>query len=627
MKKIIVIFIIFLVNFIYCQNNVNDLPQNLINDAEGIILNQKETVNVISKDEVNGTYELEYAVLKNCNPDLNKLLIPYDKFSKIEKIEVQIKDKNGKILKTLKRKDFRDLGYDEFITDYRILTYTIYSPIVPLYVNFKYKYQQKQTFNLPKFRPILCESFSVLNSEFIINNYDTLNSIKIPENQWGKPKIEKLDKLIKYSYLVSNISTNETKKADLKNYKYTIRPFLTFFQMDGQDGNFSSWSSFGQWISNLNEGKDELDEKAKQEILSQVQSIDDNNLKIQKLYNYLQNKSRYVSIQLGIGGYQPFNAQYVHENSFGDCKALSNYMKAILSVIGINSYYVLIKAGDSKIELEDDFVQNVFNHAILAVPNGTDTIFLECTASNNIVGYQGSFTGNRKGLLIDGVNSRLIKTKKYGYEENLISNKYSIKINEEGESIINQTQLLKGIGIEYNNWLHFKSIPEKIFLDSLTKLGFNDIQDLKILSIQDFPQFIYPSKEIKFEYKSSRKIYKSGSRIFIDLDIENFPTEFNRTKLKEDNFFTIDPGYTILDEFEIPIPKNCILEKLPDNFEFKNDLGSVNFIGKKNNNIISINRKLVLKEGLYNHLPVNEIDNYFKQAINFKKVKISLICN
>lgn len=627
MKQTIVIFILFVVNCNFSQINVSELPQNLINNTEGIILNQKETINILSKDEIKGAYELEYVVLKNCTPNLNKIIVSYDKFRKIEKIEVVIKDKNGKILKKIKRKDFKNFGYDEFITDYRVLTYTIYSPIIPLYVNIKYEYQQKQTLNLPRFKPILDESFSVLKSEFIINNFDTLNAIKIPENHWGKPIIEKSDKQIKYSYLISNISIDDIKSADLKNYKYLIRPFLTSFQMDGKDGNFDTWSSFGQWISNLNEGKDILDENAKQEILSQVLYTDDTNLKIQKLYNYLQNKSRYVSIQLGIGGYQPFNAQYVHNNRFGDCKALSNYMKTILSVIGINSYYVLINAGDKKFQLQENFAENVFNHAILAVPTGTDTIFLECTASDNAVGYQGSFTGNRQGLLIDGVNSRLIKTKKYGFEENIISNNYTIKINIDGESTINQTQDLKGIGIEHNNWLYYKSIPEKIFLDSLTKLGFNDVQDLKIIKISDFPYFIYPRKEIQYEYKSSRKIYKSGPRIFIDLDIANLPSEFNRSNLKDDNFGIIDPGYTIQDEFVINIPKDCRLEKMPNSFEFKNELGSVNFQGEVNNNAISINRKYVLKDGNYNYLNRNDFDNYFKQVNVFKKEKISLICN
>jgi hypothetical protein len=627
MRQAFVFLILFVTNISFSQINVNELPQNLIIDAEGIILNQKETINILSKDEINAIYELEYVVLKDCNPKINKIFVPYDKFKKIKNIEVQITDKNGKILKKVKKGNFEKVGRVDYISDDRALIYEVYSPITPLFVKLKYTFNQKQTFSLPIFRPYLEESFSVLNSELIINNFDTLNSVKIRENHWGEPIIEKSDKRIKYSYQISNISTSDIKTKNLENYQYSIRPFLTSFQMDGQTGDMSSWSSFGQWFSKLNEGKDILDTNAKEEILSLINTTDDNNIKIQKLYDYLQEKSRYVSIQLGIGGYQPFDAQYVHDNRFGDCKALSNYMKTILSVAGIDSYYLLIKAGDNKFPLNNDFAENVFNHAILAVPNGMDTLFLECTASDNAVGYQGSFTGNRQALLIDGANSRLVKTKKYGFEENLISNKFEIKINNEGESMINQTQNLKGIGIEHNNWLHYKSIPKKDFLESLTKDRFNGITDIKIVKISNFRDFTYPSKEIQYEYKSSRSIYKSASRIFIDLDIENFPSEFDRTNLKEDDYFTIDPGYIIQDEFEIAIPEDCRLEKMPDHLDYKNDLGSVKILGSTYDKTIYINRKYILKEGIYNHLSRKDFDNYFKQANTIKKEKISLICD
>ncbi len=41
----------------------------------------------------------------------------------------------------------------------------------------------------------------------------------------------------------------------------------------------------------------------------------------------MQGKTHYISIQVGIGGYQPFLASDVDRLNYGDCKALVNTHK------------------------------------------------------------------------------------------------------------------------------------------------------------------------------------------------------------------------------------------------------------------------------------------------------------
>ena len=107
---------------------------------------------------------------------------------------------------------------------------------------------------------------------------------------------------------------------------------------------FSSWKSFGSWIKDLYQGLDVLPPDRQQFFKSLVENAGSETEKIKRIYTYLQQNFRYVSIQLGIGGLKPFSAEFTDKKKYGDCKALSNYMKAALKAVGIKSYVAIINA-------------------------------------------------------------------------------------------------------------------------------------------------------------------------------------------------------------------------------------------------------------------------------------------
>ena len=150
-----------------------------------------------------------------------------------------------------------------------------------------------------------------------------------------------------------------------------------------------------------------------------------------KLYEYMQNKTRYVSITVGIGGFQPFDAATVDRLSYGDCKALSNYMKSILEVAGISSRYTLVYAGENNQDIKTTFPSSQFNHVILCVPMEKDTIWLECTSQRKPFNYLGSSTSNRQALVIDE-NGGKLRTQVMQPENNLESRKADIILDKTG---------------------------------------------------------------------------------------------------------------------------------------------------------------------------------------------------
>src|SRR5690554_7717907 len=99
-----------------------------------------------------------------------------------------------------------------------------------------------------------------------------------------------------------------------------------------------------------------------------VENESDTRKKAEKIYKYVQDRTRYVSIQLGIGGWKPMNAKDVDRLGYGDCKALANYTKALLDAVDSPSYYSIIHNSPTKRDVTQDFVSMQGNHGILAIP-------------------------------------------------------------------------------------------------------------------------------------------------------------------------------------------------------------------------------------------------------------------
>jgi hypothetical protein len=97
--------------------------------------------------------------------------------------------------------------------------------------------------------------------------------------------------------------------------------------------------------------------------------------KILAIGRYVQ-KVQYISIQTGLGrggGYRPHLATEVFAKSYGDCKDKANLMRAMLKVVGIDSYPVSIYSGDPEYVKPNWPSPQQFNHCIIAVKVGNET--------------------------------------------------------------------------------------------------------------------------------------------------------------------------------------------------------------------------------------------------------------
>ncbi len=372
-----------------------------------------------------------------------------DQFRKLDNAEIKVFDAKGAPVNKYKMKEMKTQATgDGLVVDGKVTYFRVAAPSYPITVQFDYVIKLKGTLNYPDYQiaePEQSVEYSVytatvpadLDLRFKAKNINLPPSIK----ESGKHKI--------YTWEVKNLQAPAFEEGAV-SYESSYPSVLIApnkFSMDGNKGELNTWKDLGVWYSALSNGSINLSDDSKAALNKMVQGAATDKEKIKIIYRYLQQNCRYVSIQLGIGGFRPFNAKFVDQKKYGDCKALSNYMQACLDAVGIASFPALINAGYNKEPVDPAFPHNSFNHVILCAPLNGDTTWLECTSSSADFGSLGGFTENRNALLITPQGGVLVTTPKSKQSENTFNLTTKVHLMEDAsgtsESVLNTKGLYK----------------------------------------------------------------------------------------------------------------------------------------------------------------------------------------
>jgi len=159
--------------------------------------------------------------------------------------------------------------------------------------------------------------------------------------------------------------------------------------------NMDSWERFFRWWRNYIEGKTVADQAIKDKVAQVTAGLSSTQEKIEAIYDYVKQKIRYVSVDLGKSGYEPEPAPEVFENKYGDCKDQSTLLIAMLKEAGIPASYVLIPTHSERNLIADFPYPFQFNHCIVAVEKEGGYHFLDPTAQYHRFDYLHKEDQNR----------------------------------------------------------------------------------------------------------------------------------------------------------------------------------------------------------------------------------------
>ncbi len=631
MRNILTVFFLFIQHIAFSQGLLTysslTIPDSLKKGADAVFRLDETVVEINSASKYTVSDHRIITILNKDGLRHSGIVFLTDKLIKLDEAEVRIYNDLGLEIKKYRKKDFSVVGnpYESSLaTDNKYYYLEAPMPEPPFtievtsviklygYIDFPdWKFgSSDESFELSRFKIVVPTDLDI--------RYKAYNTTLTPAvSTDGNNKV--------YEWQVKN---QKIFPAESKSYgsvltipRISIAP--TAFEYDDYKGSFLTWKDYGAWYYSFYEEENPFSPEKNAKIQALVANAKTNKEKISILYKKMQTDTRYVSIQLGIGGLKPFPASFVEEKKYGDCKALSNYMKHLLKAAGIKSYAAIIKSGKNAYPADPSFPNEGFDHVILCVPNDKDTVWLECTSKLPEPGILGNFTENRNALLITENGGVLVNTPVSKSSDNQWQAKTNVELFDDGSAFVKSRIFVSGEFWEYIYAYTDSKSKDDIKKALVNVFGYKapDDYELKIVTDSADGHVI----QLNMEYRQFFD-FKAGAKHFFPLRQYKLNDETIKTAETRKFEYLFDFPYIKSDSTVYKLPGNFKKENLPPNKEIKN-----NFVFYKTE--VQINEtgdelKVVTQLTLNKHIipaqQYNEVANSFESIKKDEGQKIVL---
>ena len=608
------------------------IPKELLPYASAVVRNEDVSIEV--KDLDNTIYHLQKAitVLNKNGEDLAHMVVWHNKSNTIRYIKGSVYDEWGKPIGKFNEKDFEDVNAaNDFslFEDSRVKHYIPAITTYPYTIVYEYEVRSKQSLNFNDWEPNPSTGLAVEKSKFTFISKPDF-AIRYKEiNLPVKANVSTNDAGLKtYTWEINNLKAvkEEPYSPDRQSYLSMVKIAPENFEYEGIKGSFTNWKELGAWTYNkLLKTRDLLPAETELHIKDITTGITDPKLKAKKIYEYMQQKTRYISVQIGIGGYQPFTASEVDKLSYGDCKALVNYTQALLKVVNIDSYYCVVNAGDEKVSMLDDFASmDQGDHVILCIPFKNDTTWLECTSQKIPFGYLGDFTDNRTVLACTPDGGKLLHTPKYTALDNSEVRTAHFTISNTGELSGDMSTTFKGTQYWNRESLVQEGTAERV-------KGIKKIYPINNLEIENLELKQDKSLDPVTTENIKLKAYEFGTvsqdKFYFSLNSTNRAHRVLKEVRNRINPVDINEGYTDVDQIIYTLPKGYRLEKPPLNVNIDKPFGKYVATMSINGDELVYKRTIQLTDGIYSKETYQDLVDFYESVIEYDNYNVSLVKN
>ena len=557
-----------------------------------------------------------------------RIVEAYDNDTKITKLSAKIYDAFGNEIKKYTKNKFIDISAvsgGTLYSDSRV-KYIDYIPVAyPYTLVFESEYRTSSTGFIPRWIPNNGYYVGVEKSTYILNNPLKIK-LRTKEKSFKGYPIENLSTGVNLHYVIKNQKALKPENLSSSYLEYMPQLMVASneFALKKVTGRASNWKEFGEWMHRkLIQDRDILDVSTIEKIKSLVADVTDPIEKAKIVYKFVQDKTRYISVQVGIGGWEPISANQVDQLGYGDCKGLTNYTKALLDAVGVTSYFTLVYA-QQKRNIVKDFSSMQGNHAILNIPNNGNDIWLECTSQTIPFGFLGDFTDDRDVLVITPEGGIIKRTPAYFNEDNLQTIDGSIQLYEDGSVKASLERVSHGI--QYDQKSRYDSMSEEDLKKHYKTKDWSYNNNLEINSValeNDKDSVVFTEK-----MKTSITDYATINENDYLFRVNMFNRNTNVPKRYRDRTLPlkISRGYQDIDQYSYVIPKGYTFAGLPEEKNITTKFGSYKVSFTKIDATTFIYKKsLLIKAGDYPKEDYKDYRKFRKSIARYENLRISLI--
>ncbi|MEP2280642.1 DUF3857 domain-containing protein [Maribacter sp.] len=583
------------------QYHISRICPDLLKNADAVVRLDRMNILVKTSDYMEVTSTRVVTVFNKKGAKHVNAVTYYDNETSLKYLTAKVYNAEGVELKEFKEEDFLDQrasGAGMLYTDSRVKFLRYKPEQYPYTVVLSKKYSTSDTAFVPRWYFLNDYRVSTEKSEF--NLYLPSNlKYRHKENNFHSFEIQGTANATGVRYKAMNLMAIESEDLDPDLYDFTpnIQFALEDFHLKGISGNATTWKEYGSWIYNsLLQNKDELEPSTVAKMKALVKDIHDPKEKIKKVYQFVQNNTRYISVEMGIGGWMPVSAKEVDRVKYSDSKGLTNYTMALLKAIGIDSYYTIVSADSRMRSLDLDFPFLEGNHAFLNIPLDGEELWLECTSQKLPINFLGTFTDNRYVLKIGPNGGELVKSLQYTSEQSLQDTNARINIGEKETHALVE---IKSMGLQYDQKYELSN-QSKEKVERYYEQYWNYVNDINILShdIENNKKNIVTVEKINLT--SSSYTRKAGENIYFVPNMLNRNQFVPKKDKNRKRKIIIKRGYLDEDDFIIDYPENYEILSAIKNVNLKNDFGEYSVsLERISDKRLRYKRRLLIKPGTF----------------------------